>query len=203
MNLLDCYRLLGLRSTASLAEIKASYRRMARQYHPDINPGDQQAEEKFIQLTEAYKLLLSLVQTPEESLLSRRRQDANNVQHPSVNVRVTRKPQENPYEKPSELSLSEQQLKWNSYRQLQRLLKSRRFPRGIALVEGLAQRFPQDAEVRQWQAIAYQLWGRQLVNEKKLDKARVYLKKALRIDPHNRSLWLEVEQDFRRIEQLL
>lgn len=199
MNLADCYRLLGLRSTASLAEIKASYRRMARQYHPDVNPGDQQAEEKFIQLTGAYKLLLSIVQTPGDSLLSSRRQDANKVQHPYVKVTVTRKPQE----KPRELSLSEQQLKWNSYHQLQQLLKSRRFPRGIALVEGLAQRFPQDAEVRQWQAIAYQLWGRQLVNEKKLDKARVYLKKALRIDPHNRSLWLEVERDFSRIEQML
>jgi hypothetical protein len=41
------------------------------------------------------------------------------------------------------------------------------------------------------------------VNERQLEKARIYLKKALRTDPHNRSLWAEVERDFRRIEQLL
>jgi tetratricopeptide (TPR) repeat protein len=82
------------------------------------------------------------------------------------------------------------------------LLKYRRFARAIALVEGLAQRIPQDPEVRQWQAIAYQSWGRHLVNERQLDKARIYLKKALRTDPHNRSLWAEVERDFRRIEQI-
>jgi tetratricopeptide (TPR) repeat protein len=83
------------------------------------------------------------------------------------------------------------------------LLKYRRFARAIALVEGLAQRIPHDPEVRQWQAIAYSSWGRHLVNERQLEKARIYLKKALRTDPHNRSLWAEVERDFRRIEQLL
>jgi tetratricopeptide (TPR) repeat protein len=101
------------------------------------------------------------------------------------------------------LSDIEKQLKWGSYEQLQQLLKDRRFARAIALVEGLAQRLPQDPEVRQWQAIAYSSWGRHLVNERQLDKARIYLKKALRTDPHNRSLWAEVERDFRRMEQIL
>ena len=85
---------------------------------------------------------------------------------------------------------------------MQGLLKYQRFPRAIALVEGLAQRLPQDREVRQWQAIVYQRWGRQLVNEKQLDKARIYLKKALKTDPHNQALWAEVEQDFRRMERI-
>jgi tetratricopeptide (TPR) repeat protein len=101
------------------------------------------------------------------------------------------------------LSAVEKQLKWQSYGQLQQLLKEGRFARAIALVEGLSQRIPQDPEVRQWQAIAYQRWGRHLVSERQLDKARIYLKKALRTDAHNRSLWAEVEQDFRRIEQML
>jgi curved DNA-binding protein CbpA len=204
MNLADCYRLLELSSGASFAEIKASYRRLARQYHPDINPTDQRAKDKFIALTEAYKLLLSVVQpaqTAENSSKpkSAERQSTVATQQPA-RIKVTRK--EKPTPKIPQLSEVEKQLKWTSYQQLQKLLKYQRFPKAIALVEGLAQRLPQDPEVRSWQAIAYQRWGRKLVNDKQLDKARIYLKKALKTDPHNRSLWSEVEQDFRRMEQI-
>jgi len=58
-----------------------------------------------------------------------------------------------------------------------------------------------DPEVIQWQAIVYQQWGRFLIRDCQLDKARIYLRKALQTDPHNRSLWAEVEKDFRSIEQ--
>ncbi|HEY9653134.1 MAG TPA: DnaJ domain-containing protein [Coleofasciculaceae cyanobacterium] len=211
MNLSDCYRLLDLKHGASRAEIKASYRRLARKYHPDVNNGDKLAQEKFIALTEAYKHLLSLVNvekpfgSPEASAspqtASTVREPKQKPEEPPPATKVTRKPPKVPVSPP--LSDMEELLKWESYRQLQQLLKERRFARAIALVEGLAQRIPQDPEVRQWQAIAYQRWGRQLLNERQLDKARLYLKKALRIDPHNRSLWAEVERDFRRMEQIL
>ncbi len=202
MNLAECYRLLGLRSGASFAEIKASYRRLARQYHPDINSADQKAKDKFIAINEAYKLLVSLVQPVENSAdqpEEARRQDSRTTWQQTP-TKVTRK--EKPTSNTPPLSEIEQQLKWQSYQQLQGLLKYQRFPRAIALVEGLAQRLPDDREVRQWQAIAYQRWGRQLVNEKQLDKARIYLKKALKTDPHNQALWAEVERDFRRMEQI-
>ncbi|MBD2084889.1 DnaJ domain-containing protein [Trichocoleus sp. ST-U3] len=204
MNLADCYRVLGLRSGASFAEIKASYRRLARQYHPDANPGDRQTQDKFIELTEAYKFLLSVVDKSETvEKVSNPEQTAVSPPQPSV-TKVTRKetPKDTPIQKLPDLSITEQQLKWSSYQQLQQLLKNRRFPRAIALIEGLAQRLPEDPEVRQWQAIAYQRWGRQLIAEKQLEKARIYLKKALKTDPHNRSLWAEVERDFRRLEQI-
>jgi tetratricopeptide (TPR) repeat protein len=204
MDIADCYRLLELSSGASFAEIKESYRRLARQYHPDINPDDQRAKDKFIALTEAYKLLTSMVQPPEKEESSKsqqvKRQDTGAARRQQGATKVTRK--EESTQKTPELSEIEQQMKWSSYYQLQQLLKYQRFPRAIALVESLAQRLPQDPEVRQWQANVYQRWGRQLVNEKQLDKARIYLKKALKIDPHNRSLWSEVERDFRRIEQI-
>jgi tetratricopeptide (TPR) repeat protein len=203
MNLADCYRLLGLGSGASFAEIKASYRRLARKYHPDANPGDRQAQNKFIELTEAYKFLLGVVQTSEaqeqEEESSQQETVGETPPQPTV-TKITRKETQLP--KTPQLSQMDQQLKWSSYQQLQQLLKYRRFARAIALIEGLAQRLPQDPEVRQWQAIAYQQWGRQLIAEKQLDKARIYLKKALKTDPHNRSLWAEVERDFRRLEQL-
>ncbi len=201
MNLADCYRLLELSASASFAEIKESYRRLARQYHPDSNPADQRASDKFIALTEAYKLLVSVVQPAQEESSPEPVKSQNTVARPQQGAtKVTRK--EKPTPKPPQLSETEQQLKWSSYQHLQQLLKYQRFSRAIALVEGLAQRLPQDPEVRQWQAIAYQRWGRQLLDEKQLDKARIYLKKALKTDPHNRSLWSEVERDFRRMEKI-
>lgn len=199
MNLVDCYHLLGLQDGASRSEVKASYRRLARQYHPDVNAGDKLAQEKFIELTEAYKLLLSVIK-PSGSDLSQTVTTPRESSPPPRKMKVTPKPP--PHVQPP-LSPVEQQLKWNSYENLQQLLKERRFARAIALVEGLAQRIPQDPEVRQWQAIAYQCWGRQLVKEGQWLKARIYLKKALRTDPHNRSLWAEVERDFRRMEQMV
>jgi len=81
-------------------------------------------------------------------------------------------------------------------------LRERRFPQAIALAEALAARLPKDPEVRQWQAIAYQIWGRALINENQLLKARVYLKKALKTDPHNKALWEEVQRDFQKLEQI-
>ncbi|MGA0197931.1 MAG: J domain-containing protein, partial [Prochlorotrichaceae cyanobacterium] len=58
LNIADCYRTLGLRSGASHQDIKVAYRRLARQYHPDVNEGDQDSHLKFIEITEAYKHLL-------------------------------------------------------------------------------------------------------------------------------------------------
>ena len=205
MNLVDCYRLLGLMDGASTAQVKASYRRLARRYHPDVN-GEDLAQEKFIQLTEAYKYIIGAtelsgskpVSTPPQTV-NTNYQESGATKCPPTVTKVTRKP--NVHLSP--LSDVEKQLKWNSYGQLQQLLKEHRFARAIALVEGLSQRIPQDPEVRQWQAITYQRWGRHLVNERQLDKARIYLKKALRTDAHNRSLWAEVERDFRRLEKLL
>lgn len=67
----------------------------------------------------------------------------------------------------------------------------------------MAKPYSEDFRQKVMQAIAYQRWGRHLTNERQLDKARIYLKKALRTDPHNRSLWAEVERDFHRLEQML
>ncbi|XGV95319.1 MAG: DnaJ domain-containing protein [Leptolyngbya sp. BL-A-14] len=200
MNLAECYQILGLKSGASFDEIKASYRRLVRQYHPDVNPGDQRAKEKFIELTEAYKILLSSVGSAEPSPDGSQAVGAKATPPSSSSkTRITRKA---PTIQFTNLSPLEQQLKASSYQQLQQMLKEHRFPRAIALIEGLARRLPEDSEVKQWQAIAYQRWGRQLIQERQFDKARIYLKKALRTDPHNRSLWAEVERDFRYMEQL-
>lgn len=53
----DFYSLLNVSRTASADEIKKAYRKLAMQYHPDKNPGDKKAEEKFKEITEAYDTL--------------------------------------------------------------------------------------------------------------------------------------------------
>lgn len=53
----DYYKLLGVKKTANDKEIKKAYRRLARKYHPDVNPGDKSAEEKFKGIQEAYEVL--------------------------------------------------------------------------------------------------------------------------------------------------
>ncbi|MBU7584350.1 MAG: DnaJ domain-containing protein [Nostoc sp. TH1S01] len=226
MDLGDCYRLLGLRSGASFAEIKTSYRRLAQQYHPDINPDDKKAKDKFIALTEAYRLLLTVV-PPEETVdqpssqsFTSRREEAKATPKTTVTTEtfVARREEpkatrqdaapkttvttEKPQTPPANIAEIEQRLKWKTYEQLQRFLKEKRFPQAIALAEALVDRLPKDAEVRQWLAIAYQIWGRALINDNQVLKARIYLKKALKTDPNNKALWNEVQRDFQKIEQI-
>ncbi|MFD2871032.1 DnaJ C-terminal domain-containing protein [Mucilaginibacter ximonensis] len=57
MAFIDYYQILGVSKTASEKEIKAAYRKLARKYHPDLNPNDEQAHKKFQQLNEANEVL--------------------------------------------------------------------------------------------------------------------------------------------------
>ena len=53
----DYYKILGVSRGASADEIKSAYRKLAMQYHPDRNPGDKQAEDRFKEMNEAYQVL--------------------------------------------------------------------------------------------------------------------------------------------------
>ena len=53
----DYYEVLGIGRDANEADIKKAYRKLAKQYHPDVNPGDKDAEAKIKEISEAYEVL--------------------------------------------------------------------------------------------------------------------------------------------------
>jgi DnaJ-class molecular chaperone len=53
----DYYAILGVPRTADVKDIKSAYRKLARKYHPDVNPNDRASEERFKQISEAYEIL--------------------------------------------------------------------------------------------------------------------------------------------------
>src|SRR5437773_6343284 len=57
MEFKDYYSTLGVPKTASEKEIKQAFRKLARKHHPDVNPGDKQAETRFKEINEAYEVL--------------------------------------------------------------------------------------------------------------------------------------------------
>lgn len=67
----DFYKALGVSEDASENDIKKAYRKLSRKYHPDLNPGDEQAEKKFKEISEAYDVLSDKKQREEYDQIRR------------------------------------------------------------------------------------------------------------------------------------
>jgi tetratricopeptide (TPR) repeat protein len=187
-NLDKCYQLLGICHGASLDELK-----LARKWHPDLNPGKVEAHQRFITIDRAYRLLLDKISS------SSTRSSQTEFVHNTATA-TYRTPQ--PAAPKTQPSKSESELKWQLYYELQSLLKQQQFLKAIVLIEGLVQHSPQDSQIYQWQGIIYSQFGYKLIERREFEKASIYLRKALKVDPHNRQLWEDVDRAFNRIYQL-
>jgi tetratricopeptide (TPR) repeat protein len=200
INLVDCYQVLGLEAGVSIEELKKAYHRLARQHHPDVSPEDPDSREKFMAISAAYQHLLQLAQAADGKLptadnLADQATNSETSSDSGVKVKVQTN-QGN-----SNLSPEAIALKQEVFRKLQELYHHQRYDLAVSLVESLAERMSEDPDVKQWQAIAYQKMGRELAACRQFQRARMYLKQALKADPKNPILWTEVERDFRYIER--
>ncbi len=57
MAFIDYYKILGIQKDATADQVKKAYRKLARKYHPDVNPGDKESDKKFKELNEANELI--------------------------------------------------------------------------------------------------------------------------------------------------
>ena len=211
MALAHHYRILGLRTGASFEDVKVAYRNLVRLYHPDVNPGDHLAKEKFIQVTQSYQALAdaqpeAVIRATAKSKMAPDPAPATAPASPNPGQSGFAQPTPSPpaapkIGQPPGGSVADQDLKQASFKQLQDLFRSQRYPRAVALVEGLVHRFPHDPEVRQWLAVTYYRWGQDLVTTGNFQKAGACLKKAGRLDPLNRSLQQSLQQAWQRLAQ--
>lgn len=86
---MDYYQILGLTKTADMETIKKAYRRLAKECHPDAYPGDQKAEERFKQITEAYAVLSDVEKRKE---YDRERADADRKRKAASGTKTSKQP---------------------------------------------------------------------------------------------------------------
>jgi tetratricopeptide (TPR) repeat protein len=184
MKLNQCYQLFQLVPGASLTDIKATYRRLARLLHPDLHPTDRHAQKRFIVLNQAYRILQDRV--PTDCLMT----DINASLDKTTHISTT-------------LSSPENDLKWSTYQKLQDLLQRHQLNQAVAVVDGLAQRYSQDLHIRQWQGIVYYFSGQYLIDLGQIDKAKIYLKKAKKVDPQNIQLSQQINWEYQRITRIM
>lgn len=199
-----CYQVLEISPTATAQEIKMAYRQLARKYHPDLNPGDRAAEDRFKLVVQAYRTLLTVPSQPSSSTATKStpHPETTSSTYSTGGIRFHVKQRDLTPPSPP-LSSEEKLLKLSTLNQIYTLIKRQNFQQAVDIAEKLAIRFPKDPDVQPWLAVAYHRWAKQLISRQQCDRARVYLKKALQADPHNQKLWREIDRDYKVIERQL
>jgi len=175
MHIHDCYRLFGLTRKASVDDIKSAYRRLALQYHPDINQSDPKAAEKFRQVKDAYNILLKYHAT-------------------QVKVKVDVTPPQ-----AKETVDPVQKLK-RELKRVQKMIREKPCYTTVFFIEELRKRYPNAPELDRWLAIAYYRWGKELLQQGKYIRARDYLTRVLSTDPQNRWLCYAAKRNLDQLD---
>jgi tetratricopeptide (TPR) repeat protein len=186
------YALFGLKPSASVDEIKTIYRQMAKEIHPDLNPHDPTARNRFYTLNQAYQLLLSASAVTDRVDESTEADGRDLVDA----VRVS-------YVVDPPLSPQDLQLKQEVFESLEKLIRQDNFEKAVSVIDLLARVVPDRPEILKKQSEIYFKYAQDLVSRRtQLTLARTYLKASLKIDPHNQQRWQAVDRQFNRIERL-
>ncbi len=189
------YNLLELNSSASIDEIKAVYRQMAKSMHPDLNPKDPTARDRFNTLNQAYQLLLVAARSTTANLHSDTVPNVDS-QDRSTSVRVS-------YVVDPTLSPADLQLKQEIFESLEKLIRQDNFTKAVSTIDLLVKVIPNCKEISRKQSEIYFKYAQDLVKQRtQLHLARTYLKASLKIDPHDRQRWEAVNREFNQIERL-
>jgi curved DNA-binding protein CbpA len=197
------YQRLELSTNATVQEVKEAYRRLAKQYHPDLNPGDRQAAERFIQIQQAYEILIAAL---DQSSPNPDRESTQNQAPPPPPTRVTvrvKQPSGRSTAKSAapKLSPEQERLKQRVLSRIHSLLRHQQWQQAIYYAEDLAARFPKQPDVCRMLAKAYHGRALYLIDRRKYEEARPYLQKASKTDRHNRQLWQDINRAYQRIER--
>lgn len=96
MSQLNPYEVLNVKPTASKDEIRKAYRTLARKYHPDANPNNKAAEEKFKQINDAYTILSDDVKKADYDRSARQEQQSQSTSQPKPTAKARPKRTSNP-----------------------------------------------------------------------------------------------------------
>ncbi|WAL62732.1 J domain-containing protein [Thermocoleostomius sinensis] len=203
-NLAQYYQQLELPTNATVQQVKEAYRRLAKQYHPDLNPGDRWAAEQFLRIQQAYEMLITaLEQAGTHSTHDRSDQEQEQASPRStrVKVHVKKSADRATSSAAAKLSPDQERLKQRVLSQIHRLLRHQQWQQAIYYAEDLAARFPQQPDVCRMLAKAYHGRALYLIDRRKYEEARPYLQKASKTDRHNRQLWQDINRAYQRIER--
>jgi tetratricopeptide (TPR) repeat protein len=196
ITLAQSYELFGLKSVGSIDEVKKIYRQIAKQLHPDLNPQDPTARDRFNHLNQAYQLLLAAAETAT-SYAQVELPVNSSKDYTVTSVRVN-------HVVDRTLSPQDLQLKQSAFDNLQKLMSQDDFLAAVLMIDRLVTAIPNYTEISKKQSEVYFKYAQDLIKQRRqINLARNYLKSSLKIDPHNQQRWEAVNREFNRIERMI
>ncbi len=185
----DYYEILEISPAADLEEIKRSFRRLVRQYHPDV--AGQQATDHFQRIHEAYRILSDPTSRRKfhKSWQVHRGAQSGQVYRAHTDPRVVITPQMDT------LSPNQQKEQAQEIQLIRKLLRQRQWMAAVAKADTLVDKYvtPETIHIL---ALTYQRLGSYYLMTGHYREAKDYLHQALETEPHNRELAFDIKRDL-------